>query len=74
MAGYQYLTADIEERGYKFSNMSFKISHRNKETLMFLAHTCKETKPKNMINLLGSYQIYLARKSQSWTPGGLMRP
>ena len=55
------------------------ISPRNEETPMFLAHTCKVKKPKNMLkvlgklSLLGSYQIYLARRSQSWTPGGLMR-
>jgi hypothetical protein len=84
-ARYQYLTEDIKENGYKCANMPFElgvrgyISPRNKETLLFLAHTCKVKKPKNMLkvlgklSLLGSYQIYLARKSQSWTPGGLMR-
>ena len=85
-ARYQYLSEDIRQNGYKCSNMPFEIgargyiSPRNRETLMFLSHTCRVAKPKNLIKLigkvalLGSYQIYLARKSQTWSSGGLLRP
>ena len=85
-ARYQYRTEDIKVKGYKCSNMPFEIgargyiSPRNRETLMFLSHMCNVRKPKNMIkqlvkvSLLGSYQIYLARKSQTWSSGGLLKP
>ena len=84
-ARYEYLTEDINERGYKCSNLPFEIgvrgyiSPRNRATLMFLSHTCNVRKPKTMLKLLckisflGSYQINLARKSQTWSSGGLLK-
>ena len=77
-ARYQCLTQDIKDKGFKCSNLPFKIgargyiSPRNRETLMFLSHMCNVRKPKHLnkqlgkVSLLGSYQIYLTRKSQTW--------
>ena len=84
-ARYQYLCEDIRERGFKCTNLPFElgtrgyISPRNRETLFFLCHLCKVKKPKQMLKLLGkmsllaSYQIFLARKSQTWSSGGLLK-
>ena len=83
-ARYQYRTEDIKVKVYKCSNMPFEIgargyiSPRNRETLMFLSNMCNVRKPKKLIqqlgkiSLLGSYQIYLARKSQTGSYGGLL--
>ena len=83
---YEYLAADIESRGYKCQNRPLEvgvrgyISPRNRETLFFIAHMCKVKRPRELIQrigktaVLGSYQIYLARKSQEWSPGGLIIP
>ena len=85
-ARYEYLAADIEARGYKCVNRPLEvgvrgyISPRNRETLFFIAHMCKVKRPRELIQrigktaVLGSYQIYLARKSQEWSPGGLITP
>ena len=78
-ARYQYLCEDIRERGFKCTNLPFEIgkrgyiSQRNRETLFFLSHTCKVKKLLGKISLLASYQIFLARKSQSWSSGGLLK-
>ena len=84
-ARYEYLTENIKERGFTCSNLPFEIgvrgyiSPRNRATLMFLSHTCNVKKPKTLLkslgklSLLGSYQIYLARKSQTWSSGGLLK-
>ena len=83
---YEYLVADIESRGYKCHNRPLEveargyISPRNRETLFFIAHMCKIKRPRELIQrigkteVLGSYQRYLARKSQEWSPGGLIIP
>ena len=65
------LLYEIGVRGY--------MSKRNRETIMFLSHTCNVRNPKYLMKmlgklaLLGSYQIYLARNSQSWSSGGLLK-
>ena len=85
-ARYEYLAADIRAGGYICINLPVEvgvrgyISPRNRESLFFLSHLCGVKRPKELLNklrktaLLGSYQIYLARKSQEWIPGGLIKP
>ena len=84
-ARYEFLTEDIQQNGFKCNNLPFEIgvrgyiSKRNRETIMFLSHTCNVRNPKYLMKmlgklaLLGSYQIYLARNSQSWSSGGLLK-
>ena len=84
-ARYEHLTTDIQERGYQCSNIPLEVgvrgylSPRNRETIMFLCHICGVKRPKELIkkagkiSLLGSYQIFLARHSQDWTSGGLLK-
>jgi hypothetical protein len=63
---------EVGVRGY--------IIPRNRATLIFLAHLCNLKRPKEFIKklvkpaILGSNKVYLAIKSQEWTPGGLINP
>ena len=65
------LPFEIGVRGY--------MSKRNREIIMFLSHTCNVRNPKYLTKMLGklaimgSYQIYLARNSQSCSSGGLLK-
>ena len=83
-ARYAYLADDIEANGFHCLNQTLElgvrgyISQRNKYTIQDLCVLCKVrnnnllVKTLGKLSLLGSYQIYLARKSQDWSPGGLL--
>ena len=83
---YKYLAQDIEEKGYKCSNIPLEIrsrghgTARNRETITFLCHTFKVGKFSNVIRncsklaLLGSYSIFIARSSTEWTGSGYLKP
>ena len=85
-ARYEYLASDIESKGLNCSNRPLEVGVRgyispsNRETLFFIAQICKVKRPGEFIKkigktaLIGSYQIYLSRKSQEWSPGGLIIP
>jgi hypothetical protein len=83
---YDYLTQDIEDKGYKCSNLPLEIGSRghittrNRETLVHLCHTFKIGKFSNVIKncsklaLLGSYSIFIARSAKDWTGSGYLKP
>jgi hypothetical protein len=72
---YEYLAQDIEEKGYKCSNIPLEVGSRghvnarNRETLTYLCHTFKVGNFSNVIRncsklaLLGSYSIFIARSA-----------
>ena len=81
---YAALAADIETNGFTCMVVPLEvgvrghISTRNRDSLTFLATTCKVRAVKTFYrkvsktSLLGSYRIWLARDSQDWTPGNLL--
>ena len=85
-ARYEHLSADIEENGFKCFNTPLEVgvrgylSPRNRNTIVNICHMCNVRRPRELIkkvgkvSLLGSYQIYLARNSQDWTSGGILKP
>ena len=85
-ARYEYLATDIESKGFNCENRPLEvgvrgyISPRNRETLFHIAHICNVKRPRQFLQrigktaILGSYQIFLVRKSQEWSPGGLIIP
>ena len=85
-ARYQYLATDIEDRGFTTLNLPLEvgvrgvITTRNRDVLTTLCGMCRVKAPQafrkklGKVAMLGSYQIYLARNSQQWTPGNLLRP
>ena len=66
-ARYEHLSSDIEENGYKCFNTPLEvgvrgyISPRNRETIV-------------PFSWQHSYKIYLARNSQNWSSGRLLKP
>ena len=83
---YEFLTKDIEDRGYKCSNLPLEIgsrghiSSRNRETLVFLCHTFgigkfgQVIKNCSKLSLLGSYSIFNARSVKDWGGAGYLKP
>ena len=83
---YEYLAQDIEEKGYKCSNIPLEVGSRghvtarNRETLTYLCHTFKVGKFSNVIRncsklaLLGSYSIFIARSATEWSGSGYLKP
>ena len=83
---YEYLASDIEDNGYRCSNMPLEIGSRghitarNRETIIHLCHTFKIGKFSNVIKccsklaLLGSYSIFIGRNSSDWSGSGLLKP
>ena len=83
---YENLTRDIEDAGYKCSNIPFEIgsqghmTSRNRETLVYLCHTFKIRKFQQIIRncsklaLLGSYTIFNARSAPDWSGSGFLKP
>ena len=84
-ARYERLAGDLREMGYKASNIPFEIGCRGTlnarnsvvlETLCNILRTPGRQKLKGALGriaLLGSYRIWLARHSQEWTGGELIR-
>ena len=56
------------------------ISQRNKSTLTWLCSIAKEKKVSKFISttsklaLLGSYTVWVARRSPDWSAGNLLKP
>ena len=83
---YEFLTKDIQDRGYKCSNLPLEIgsrghiSSRNRETLVFLCHTFgigkfgQVIKNCSKLSLLGSYSIFNARSVKDWGGAGYLKP
>ena len=82
---YEYLTLDIEGRGFKRDNLPLEIgcrgviNQRNRNTIFVICQTFNIKYGKSLLKtigkvaLLGSYQIWLARKTEEWSPGGLLK-
>ena len=82
---YERLALDLEEAGLEVLNMPLEvgargyISPRNKGVLACISSLCKVKDYKRLvstvgkISLLGSYKVWLARRSSEWSPGQLIR-
>ena len=83
---YEYLANDIESKGYKCNNLPWEIgcrgvvNGRNRSLFFTLCNIFNIRNGKSLLKsigkvaLLGSYQIWRARNSDQWTPGGLLKP
>ena len=83
---YEFLTSDIENAGYKCTNLPLEvgsrghINSRNRETLLFVCHTFKIRKFQPILKnisklaLLGSYVIFNARSAPDWSGSGYLKP
>ena len=83
---YRRLTAELRDAGYNAINLPLEIGSRgvinarNHGVLATLAQLVNIKDLKNFrrtlgkTSLLGSYRIWLARRSQEWAPGGLIQP
>ena len=83
-ARYERLALDLEERGFVVSNMPLEIGCRgviDKRNSLVLETICNLVNIRahqrlkgalGRIALLGSYRIYLARRSSEWNGGELI--
>ena len=81
---YERLTIDLKSNGYDSLNMPLEIGCRgviNSRNHCVLAEVCSMVGIRGLkklrgtlgrLALLGSYRIWLARKSQEWSPGELL--
>ena len=77
---------DIRENGFQCTHTTLEIgarrliTERNKSNLTWLCSLAKERKISKVVStcsklaLLGSYSIWVARRSQDWTSGSLLKP
>ena len=84
LARYERLALDIEEKGYSVANMPLEIGCRgviDKRSALVLETICnlvgiralqKLKGALSRIALLGSYRIFLARRSPEWSGGELI--
>merc|ERR1719319_3544 len=84
-ARYERLEEDLRLEGYDSSNLPLEVGCRGVVTarnLGVLSNLCTMVGIRSMkrlranlgrIALLGSYRIWLARRSQDWAPGDLIR-
>ena len=84
-ARYERLAEDLRLEGYESSNLPLEVgcrgvvSSRNLGVLATICSTVGIRTHKQLranlgrIALLGSYRIWLARRSQDWAPGDLIR-
>ena len=82
---YDRLCLDLEEAGLQAINMPLEvgargfINQRNMAVLATISSMCKVRDFKEFartlgkISLLGSYRIWLARRSNEWAPGSFVR-
>ena len=82
---YDRLCLDLEEKGLQAINMPLEvgargvINQRNMAVLATISSMCKVknfkqfTRTLGKISLLGSYRIWLARRSNEWAPGNFVR-
>ena len=83
---YERLTLDIQEKGMVCLNCPLEVGsrgvilERNSGVLAMIASMCRIRDFKNLkrtvskIALLGSYKIWISRKSQTWVGGDLIQP
>ena len=83
-ARYSQLALDLEERGWRVSNLPVEIGvrgsidKRNSANIETISNICgiravqRLKRALSKIALLGSYRVYIARKSQDWNPGSLI--
>ena len=69
----------MEERGWRVSNLPVEIGVRGAvDKIETISNLCgikaiqRLKRSMSKIALLGSYRIYIARKSQDWNPGSLI--
>ena len=84
LAGYELLALDIKDNGYSVANMPLEVGCRgviDKRNALTLETICNLVGIKAQqrlkgalarIALLGSYRIYLARRSPEWSGGELI--
>ena len=84
LAGYELLALDIKDNGYSVANMPLEVGCRgviDKRNTLTLETICNLVGIKAQqrlkgalarIALLGSYRIYLARRSPEWSGGELI--
>ena len=84
MAKNYVLALDLEEKGLKMLNMPLEVgargffNSRNKGVLAVISSLCKIKDYKKFvstiskISLIGSYKVWLARRSNEWSPGKLV--
>ena len=84
-ARYERLAGDIEEQGLTVMNLPLEVGCRgviNARNCGILAVLCSTIGIRGLkqlktalgkIALVGSYRIWLARRSQEWSPGELVR-
>ena len=82
---YDRLCLDLEEAGLEISNTPLEIgargyiNPRNMTVLASVSSMCrvksfkKFTRTLGNISLIGSYKVWLARRSNEWAPGSLIR-
>ena len=79
---YDWLCLDLEEAGLEVSNTPLEIRARdyiNPRNMTVLASISsvkslkKFTRTLGKISLIGSYKVWLARRSNEWAPGQLVR-
>ena len=83
---YASLVEDIKEKGYSWYHTTLEvgvrghINPRNQSTLTWLCSLARERKISKFISttsklaLLGSYSIWVARRSPDWSAGNLLKP
>lgn len=83
---YAALVEDIIEKGLKCKHTTLEIgargliNQRNKTTITWLCSLAKErriqrvTSTLSKLALLGSYCIWVARRSKDWSSGSLLKP
>ena len=84
-ARYERLAEDLRDKGYNTLNLPLEvgcrgvINARNHRVVETLCNLCNIQAHKKLLGslgriaLLGSYKIWLARHSQQWTGGELLR-
>ena len=83
-ARYTQLALDLEDRGWRVSNLPVEIGvwgsidKRNSANIETISNICgikaiqRLKRALSKIALLGSYRVYITRKSQDWNPGSLI--
>ena len=83
---YATLVEDIREQGLQCHHTTLEIgargliNPRNRGNIAWLCSLAREGKVKRVTStlsrlaLLGSYSIWVARRSQDWTSGSLLKP
>ena len=83
---YRRLTIDLKDAGYQTVNLPLEVGSRgviNQRNMGVLTSLVSMVGIRNLkhfrrslgkVSLLGSYRVWLARRSQEWAPGALIQP